>query len=406
MAAPHVAGVAAMVYGVNPSLSGAQVKRIISTSNSTTVKDAHRNSYPILDALASVEKAINLRGSTPPVAPPIGVLIGKVVDKENDDLAEADVTVYRTSTGDSNLEDYSSTVKTDKNRNFELVLKEGKYNLIINKSGYLPLVVNDVSIVPNSVEYLENTILADGLWDFIFSGVLGNVSDAITGNEISNATIKFRKGWNTTEGDYAKGLFGEYSVKTDNTDAFYISLPIGNYTAEVIKDGFVTGYYNVFSSKGYFEYNLILTPVLSEDEYRIVLTWGSTPRDLDSHLFGILDLKEVFHVYYGNKSYNESGKEMAVLDLDDTSSYGPETITLKIDNAMLEKEGLYRYIVRDFTNGSRPTSNQLSMSGASVKLYQGNKIVRTFNVPINVQGTTWHVFDIEKDGPKSLNIIN
>lgn len=396
MAAPHVAGVAAMIYGVEPSLSGYQVKNILTSSNSTEVKDAHGNLYPILDALASVEKAIDIRGSTPPTAPPTGILMGRVVDKNDNVMTDADVTVYRTSIGDSNLENYSSNIKTDENGNFEFILAEGSYNVIISKDGYLPVVINDVSIVPESVEYLENTILVDGTSNLFKSiGVLGNVSNALTGSEISNATIKFRKGWNTTEGEYVKGLFGiEKSVKTDNAGAFDISLPKGNYTAEISKDGFVIGHYNVFSSKSDKYYNLVLTPILSDDEYRIVLTWGSTPKDLDSLLFGTLDSGEEFQVYYNNKSYTLNGKTVAKLDIDARNGYGPETITLSINDDILKK-GVYQYSVLDYTNINNPTSKELSMSGASVKLYKGNELIRTFNVPINAQGNLWTVFTIE-----------
>lgn len=30
----------------------------------------------------------------------------------------------------------------------------------------------------------------------------------------------------------------------------------------------------------------VITPVLQDNEYRIVLTWGQSPRDLDSHITG------------------------------------------------------------------------------------------------------------------------
>ena len=78
----------------------------------------------------------------------------------------------------------------------------------------------------------------------------------------------------------------------------------------------------------------VITPVLSDDEYRIVLTWSSTPSDLDSHLSGPLSTGERFHVYYSDMSAFDNGQTVATLDLDDTSSYGPETITLKKKHKM------------------------------------------------------------------------
>ena len=51
---------------------------------------------------------------------------------------------------------------------------------------------------------------------------------------------------------------------------------------------------------------------------RVVLTWGKTPDDLDSHMiFLATTLLE-----------NKTGTD-AELDVDDTDSYGPETITLQ-----------------------------------------------------------------------------
>lgn len=406
MSAPHVAGVAAMIYGVNPSLGGWQVKNILSNMNSSTVKDAHGNSYVILDALASVEKAKDSFGITPPVAPPTGVLMGRVVNSSNNVIKDADVTIYRTSIGDSNLEDYSSSIKTDENGNFEFILEEGNYNLIISKIGYLPVTVNNISIIPDSVEYMESIILTEGIFDFLVSRVKGNVTNALTGDEVVGATIKFRKGWNSTIGNYTKNIFGKvHSVETGIFGEFDISIPIGNYTAEVSKDGFVVGYYNIVSANVDNNYNLVLTPILSEDEYRIVLTWGSTPRDLDSHLTGTLDSEQLFHVCYYSRRYIVDGEIMAELDLDDTSSYGPETVTMTVQADMLEN-GIYRYSVHDYTNRSSLTSNQLSMSGANVKLYKGNDLIRTINVPINAQGNLWTVFEIENGELKIVNTMS
>ena len=56
-------------------------------------------------------------------------------------------------------------------------------------------------------------------------------------------------------------------------------------------------------------------------QLRIVLTWGETPRDLDSHL----DLPSGCHVYYGRKQCNGE----ASLDTDVTDSFGPETINIR-----------------------------------------------------------------------------
>jgi uncharacterized protein YfaP (DUF2135 family) len=73
------------------------------------------------------------------------------------------------------------------------------------------------------------------------------------------------------------------------------------------------------------------------------------------------------------------------LDVDDTSSYGPETITVSS-----VEDGTYRYFVH---NWSRNSSSELSNSGATVKVYFGSssEAAYTFYVPQGY-GYYWNVF--------------
>jgi hypothetical protein len=109
------------------------------------------------------------------------------------------------------------------------------------------------------------------------------------------------------------------------------------------------------------------TGALAANEVRITLNWGENPRDLDSHLTGptsasngdASDTTNRFHVYYSN-----TVADVAALDVDDTSSYGPETITISPPSGALTlRPGLYRYSVHHYTG-----SNTLSTSDASVSL--------------------------------------
>lgn len=128
-----------------------------------------------------------------------------------------------------------------------------------------------------------------------------------------------------------------------------------------------------------------LSPIMdSLDGIRIVLNWGARPLDLDSHL--------VFpgnHVYFSEKS-----GDGANLDVDDTDSYGPETITLQRSGNGVA----YEYAVYDFSNRDRPASEQLSDSSATVFVYVGESLVRTYYVPRGVAGNLWSVFRITGTG--------
>jgi tetratricopeptide (TPR) repeat protein len=128
-----------------------------------------------------------------------------------------------------------------------------------------------------------------------------------------------------------------------------------------------------------------ISPVMQNlDGIRVVLTWGATPSDLDSHFTFPGN-----HIYFENQQGNDAN-----LDVDDTTSYGPETITL-------EKKHLgesYVYAVHDFSNSEDSGSSQLSNSQAKVFVYVGSSLVRTYYVPVNRVGNLWTVFRITPQG--------
>ena len=118
---------------------------------------------------------------------------------------------------------------------------------------------------------------------------------------------------------------------------------------------------------------------------KIVLDWGEYPYDLDSHV-----LDEKHHVYYSNMTQGN-----LELDRDDTSSYGPETITIKDP----DPNSVYKYFVHDYSNGGHTSSDELSYSEAQVKVYFDNEFKSSFQIKPNQEGITWYVFDIV-DGNK------
>lgn len=130
---------------------------------------------------------------------------------------------------------------------------------------------------------------------------------------------------------------------------------------------------------------------------RIALTWGAFPEDIDAHLTGPLADGSRFHVFWdvlGDAGY-------ATLDHDDTTSYGPETVT--ISN---QTEGVYRYSVHDYTNRGSEFSTELAASGATVSVYRSTGLVRTFTVPPGQLGTLWTVFELDGTTITPLNIMS
>ena len=124
---------------------------------------------------------------------------------------------------------------------------------------------------------------------------------------------------------------------------------------------------------------------------RIVLEWGATPNDLDSHLEGATKDGEEVNIYFGNTIAVSGSNTIAQLDVDDIDGYGPETITLS------KPDGTYRYRVHRFSlNGS------LGMSGAVVKVYSGSSEPITITVPSDCD-EWWDVFTIENGEIKNIN---
>ncbi|MES2674530.1 MAG: tetratricopeptide repeat protein [Pseudomonadota bacterium] len=128
-----------------------------------------------------------------------------------------------------------------------------------------------------------------------------------------------------------------------------------------------------------------ISPIMANlDGMRVVLNWGATPADLDSHI-----------VYPGNHIYfsNMTGVD-ALLDVDDTTSYGPETITLQRKHDG-EK---YVYAVHDYSNRGNTNSSALSNSGAKVFVYVGQTLIKTYYVPANKVGNLWTIFAVTEGG--------
>lgn len=82
------------------------------------------------------------------------------------------------------------------------------------------------------------------------------------------------------------------TTQTNQEGRYSLTLPAGNYTV-LLHDGQDQRRYR--DDKFYIKVlgNMTLDgqdgemiPILDEDEIRVVLTWGASPRDLDSHMTG------------------------------------------------------------------------------------------------------------------------
>ncbi|MGL5352978.1 MAG: hypothetical protein ACRDA5_06600, partial [Clostridium sp.] len=186
------------------------------------------------------------------------------------------------------------------------------------------------------------------------------------------------------------------TTTTNEEGKYEVDLLLGNYTVEMIKDGYITSSYNIYVASGSaLDQNNTLVPNsggMPAGELRMVLTWGEEPYDLDSHLVGpTANGMDYFHIYYRNTLYSENNVKYADLDLDDRFSYGPETTTVYKMNTT----GKYSFYVHDYTNRDNNYSDKMSNSGAQVKVYKGDILYAVYSVPTSTVGNYWKVFDYD-----------
>lgn len=138
---------------------------------------------------------------------------------------------------------------------------------------------------------------------------------------------------------------------------------------------------------------------LTAGQFRTILTWGANPRDLDSHLTGPnADGSTRWHVYFSTRT---SGG-ICGLDVDDTSSYGPETITCPATNTTTSlRAGVYRYSVHHYSG-----TGNIGNSGASVRLEFANGTVYNYSPPsgFSAANDVWTVFELTVGTNASVSV--
>ena len=199
--------------------------------------------------------------------------------------------------------------------------------------------------------------------------------NAMTGAPIKDAQIGFQ---GTT-----------LRTKADGTVRFPFPKDLNNSedtrSVHFSKSGFTTTDFDVKFQVGSLWFNRFsVSPEVPLKKLRVVLDWGTHPRDLDAHLVR----EGSYHISYRQK---RTIVDHANLDRDDRDGEGAETITIH----KISPNATYRFYVHDYTNQQNPQSTKLSESGARIHIFSNNGRDETFYVPTQEQGTTWNVFRIE-----------
>ena len=357
MAAPNAAGVASLIYAANPEYTSDQVKRILMEETDTFSPDYDGRAIPVVNAALAVQ-ADAVKTDT---------VTANVLDANTlEPIAEFDVlaTAY-------DVPDISGTYRNGK---YSETLMPGSYEFVFSAEGY-----NDEEVTQFSTMGEGRTLaLPDILMtpESTAGTVSGQVIDAVNGEGLPGVKLTFFSGDSQVQ-----------ELNVDGEGNYSIELPQGTYRMVGTKEGYIDNETEVVSvaDTNSDNQNLILSPNITSEQARFVLSWGEKPYDLDLHIKGPGSGGDEYgHVYWYDKVYPDSGENKYELDVDDTSSYGPETITI-----LEEQSGDYIIYVHDYSNALKDTSNGLAESGATITAYTSSG-VQTFEVP-NQPGTLWKV---------------
>jgi uncharacterized protein YfaP (DUF2135 family) len=237
--------------------------------------------------------------------------------------------------------------------------------------------------VTQPAEPVEVTNVQD---DECLGDLSGYISNATNDSRLANATINLREGADVKTGDVSVTA----STGAEGTYAFS-NVEAGEYTAEIVLADYSTVYQNVILvGNSTVTRNFAMSPTLASGEVRIVLTWGESPRDLDSYLKGPKATSGEYTISFRNKN-----EENTTLDRDDTSGFGPETITISSQNS-----GTYTYWVVPYDG----TSSSLANSSAIVSIYDENGLAEQIKVPSGT-GFKWNVFTMSSGVVTVVNTI-
>jgi hypothetical protein len=226
------------------------------------------------------------------------------------------------------------------------------------------------------------------------ANVSGLVLDSQAGEPVAGATVTFRRGT------------GQRAATTNQDGEFSITgIAIGTFTVTIRATGFIEV---TLEGVEIADGDNVLPPYVAptappEGSFRIVLSWGEQPRDLDSHLTGPMEGGGRFHVYFANPQ----PVDYADLDRDDVTSFGPETITVNP-----RVNGTYRYSVFNFSSQSAAGSQGIAgeipnSSRARVQLYSSSALIGEWLAPPSTPGNTWRVFEMTAQGnSRSVTTIN
>jgi len=194
------------------------------------------------------------------------------------------------------------------------------------------------------------------------------VRDAFDSNKaLAGATIKLRQGINNHDGEvFATGSLDSSGMAT-------VPMLAGSYTAEVSLGGYETSYFPVIVRIDHIAAVGFAVPDVKEDTYSVVLSWESTPLDLDI------------------KAVTANQTRVIKATSDSIGSTSAETFVL--DNSKKENYHIYVCDAGSIINND-PLSYKLTASSAQVYVYSPDGQIASMHVPVASAGIVWEPCEI------------
>ncbi|MEO8336146.1 MAG: carboxypeptidase regulatory-like domain-containing protein [bacterium] len=280
-----------------------------------------------------------------------------------------------------------ATVTTNSAGNFTTAqLPAGTYSATITASGYTTVVISVLTVNGNT-QAPAAPLVPQSTQQGSIAGV---VFDATNNNAVSVAvTLELRAGVNSTSGTPLQ------TVTSSQASYTFSNVAAGTYTIVAKASGYADATKTGISVGGSTtsNQNIFISPIGVAGNVRIVLTWRSTPRDLDSYLTGPDGNGGRFLVAYYSAG-DCTAAPFACLDNDVTGGNGPETVTIA-----QQLPGIYRYSVNNYSGFPN-----LDVSGARVDVYINNALAQSFSVPSG-SGENWTVFELNGTTITPINTI-
>ncbi len=247
------------------------------------------------------------------------------------------------------------------------------------------------ALAVDSTELLKVSIRAKngafaGQLETHLSGISGRISNK-NGLPVGGIKIVFRP----KTGEAKSGAPSRETV-TDQNGHYSIRLSPGAYTGEIVGEGFLRTPFEGAAASDAWTPNVDAWAIetLKDNEFRMVLSWGLQPRDLDAHLLGPdrTGRGNDLHSWYKDEFRRNGSPSNIELDRDDPDSPGMETITVR-----KPANGHYVFYAHQYSGVAHSTGSSL----ATVRVYRGSsqEPLYTYSMPLTPSGKEyWVVFQM------------